>query len=796
MLKACHTVLFILFGVTISFAQQKISGVILDKLTKESLPYATIRTGNTAQGTISDINGAFSIVISNDVDQLHFSYAGYIYQSVKRPFADTVFLERAQGNMNEVIIRPDYDRIKYIINTAIERKKEHNPDKYEAYKCHVYYKMNADLLPTDKYKVDDSTNEIFNKYLEQRHILFGETYSKRSYRKTDKLQETILASRLSGFQKTYFTNLVTTLLPFHVYSDAIQMNGVNYSHPIAKGWQGRYEFSLNDELVQDGDTTFMLSYYPEKGVNFNSLRGIVYINSNGYAITHITTNSVDSNHQRYMKMEQNYQLAGNKWFPAELNYDFIFKKYPSPKIGMRLTGHSVVDSISFSETDLDKYSKAYPVILHDSIDLRTEDEWAAIRHEQISVKEQNTYAYMDSISEEVGIDKIMNAVGYFSITGRVPVKFIDIDLSRLYSYNAYEKSRLGLGLYTNDKLIKNISVGGWFGYGFKDKEWKYGASSKVYFNNKKEHWAEVAYENTYRNSGNVSIHRELDMRYYRSLLLDNVDRVEGYTATLHGRMGYFEGDIQYKQHSLIPRYSYKWGTTDALDKEFNVTEASVHFRYAYKEKRAPVFGYYFPVATNYPVFYLNLSAGRIADFGYGASYQRIIGAVNYRKHINRWGKDIIRVEAGALFTNQHIPVPRSFLLAANGYKLDKSYLYVYGGLVTMLPYTYYNDKYASLLYRHEFDRMLYKTRYSSPYISIAHNLLYGSLNKEHTLTAGDLGVPAVGYHESGLMLNRILRLNYLNIAYIDLNAGAFYHWYGPFDWSNNGTFVFGLGFGL
>ena len=244
-----YTLLLLTFlFVNNTFAQQIAAGVVLDAQSKETLPYATIRIGNTTQGTISDINGAYSLALNNAVNELHISYAGYIGRTIAKPFPDTILLQRKGGSMAEVVIRPDNEKVKRIINTAISRKDDHNPDKYEAYKCNVYYKMNADMLPSDKFSMDDSTTKEFNKFIEHQHVLFGETYSKRSYRRADKLQETILASRLSGFQKTYFTNLVTSLLPFHVYSADIMLNGVNYAHPVAKGWQGRYEFALYDEL--------------------------------------------------------------------------------------------------------------------------------------------------------------------------------------------------------------------------------------------------------------------------------------------------------------------------------------------------------------------------------------------------------------------------------------------------------------------------------------------------------------------------------------------------------------------
>lgn len=797
-MKYILTLFAFLSGFHLSFSQTKVSGVVKDVATNAPLPYATLRFGNTTQGAIADIDGRFSFTLPTGVTEVHVSYAGYIQGTFSYPLPNVIKLTPAGNNMSEVVIRPPYERIKYIINRAVDNKHNNNPDKYDKYSCHVYYKMNADLQANKGADISDSTMDKLRRFIENQHVLFGETYSRRSYRKPGKLQETILASKLSGFQKTYFTNLVTAFLPFHVYEDNITLNGTIYTHPVAGGWRSRYEFNIEQELVSaGGDTTFILSYYPKKGANFNSLRGTVYINSNGYAVSHITTNSIDSNNERYMKMEQNYRLVDGKWFPAELNYDFVFTKYPSPKVGMRLSGHSIVDSVSFGEERLERFRPAYPVRLHDSVDLRTDAEWAAIRKDTLTRRETETYVFMDSVSEEMGMDKLMRTASYASVTYRIPVKFIDIDLAKLYSFNAYEKTRLGLGLYTNDRLTKYASVGGWFGYGFKDKEWKYGASARIYPTGKKEYWLEAAYLNTYQNTGNVNIHRDLDRNYYRNLLLDKVDRVEGYTFTGHARAGYLDAELSYVNQTLNPQYDYAFGAYSTLrSHKFNVEELSLNLRFAYGEKRAPVFGHYLPVGTKYPILYLDVAAGSIDYLNTSENYIRAIGAVSYKKHTNRWGADLVRAEGGLLNTADDKPLPRSFLMGANGFRAKKNYIYAYGGFVTMFPYTYFNDRYASLIYRHDFDRMLYKTKYSSPFISLAHNMIYGSLSKNNTLTNGDISLPANGYHESGLMLNRVLRVNYVNLAYLDLNIGGFYHWNGAFDLKKNGTFVVGIGFGL
>ena len=64
--------------------------------------------------------------------------------------------------------------------------------------------------------------------------------------------------------------------------------------------------------------------------------------------------------------------------------------------------------------------------------------------------------------------------------GKIPVNIVDVDLLRLFSYNQYENVRLGAGLQTNEKFIKWLSLGGWAGYGFGDKQWKYGGFAEIY----------------------------------------------------------------------------------------------------------------------------------------------------------------------------------------------------------------------------------------------------------------------------------------------------------------------------
>ena len=781
-----------------TLAQNGVTGIVLDAETRQPLPFATIHIPGTKQGSITEMDGRFSINVPGN--EIELSYIGFEKTIFLLPHtSDSFFLKPLTNTMGEVVIKPPYDKVKRLVDLAIENKDSHDPEKYDWYRCHIYHKLTIDFLPDPKYTGKDSSIYKMKTFLDKSHLLFSENYTERTYRSPKQLQEVVLASKWSGMKKTHFTTLVTDFLPFDVYKDFIKLQGKDYLHPVSKGWQQRYDFDIVDELLDGSDTIFILKYGPKKNASFNSLKGTVYINSNGYAISHFITNTNDTVSNRYIKMEQVYRHVNGKWFPRELNYDFVFKKYPNEHIGLRLTGHSLIDSVSYDELSTFKFDKAHPVKLHDSADLRTEAQWATYRFDPLSQKEETTYKVIDSVleKENINLDGFLSVFGKTLALGLVPVGPVDIDIKRLLAFNNYEGTRLGIGLYTNERISRYFSVGGWFGYGFKDKVLKYGGNLQIMPMGNREHVLDLFYQKTYQNSGVVNFHRELDRSTVRNWVLAQVDQVEEYGATAQTRLGYWELTGQAKQQELIPQYSYTF-SEPGNNMRFDVREASIGLRFAYAEKRTPLSGYYLPQFNpGYPVLYMRVSGGTIGSGLYETEYYRALLGLTYNTHINRWGSDKFRVQGGMIKTLDDKALPRSFLLAGGGFRTTDDFQWqAWGGFVTMFPYQFFSDKYASLMYVHDFDRRLYKTKFSNPFVSVAHNVLWGQLNTVNETANAGIQAPDEFYHESGLILNHLYKFNYFNFAYLAFNVGAYYHWAPTFDWKKNGRIVFGIAFDL
>lgn len=781
-------VLLNLFCALITFSQQKLQGVIADSVTKQALPFATVQASNKKASVLSDIHGRYSITIPGSVNGLLFSYTGHktksmvINQVLTR---DTIFLAPSGTELAEVIVQPVQDKIRRIINAAVENKPRHNPELYDFYQCSVYYKMHADLLGL----ADDS--DVF--FRRDKYLLFSETYSRRLYKRPQQLQEIILASRFSGLQKTYFTNMITDVLPFHIYSSYINLNERDYINPIAAGWQQRYRFRLEDELTIDNDTVYVLSFAPKKGVAFNSLQGIVYINANGYAVSHIVASTGDTTADRQVQFEQIYTFINGRWFPKELNYDFTIKHFFSPEATMKWNGHSVIDSVSFNPLPPSAFDKAHPLKLSDSVDLYSEKAWALLRKDPITSKEQNTYHYLDSFVLVNKLERFITLAGRLSV-GRLPVGKFDLDINRIIVSNDYEGTRLGLGLYTNDKISKFYSVGGWAGYGFNDNVWKYGASFTLYPNGKKETWLQASYQKNYGNPGEVVLHEDLQNNF-SSWLLGKVDVLKEYALTANIRLGYWELRPAYKQGTEQPLYQNNFISNGKTFSSFHHKEASMGLRYAYGEKRFPVFDYYLPADTKYPITYLQAGAGNIQSAGYDANYIRTLAAITYTHHTNRWGVDHFRIDGGFIYATNNQELPQSYLLAGNGFNTNRVSFYASDGFISMKPYDFYTDRFAAFYYRHYFDKFLWDWKWSKPFIGLAHNLIYGTLNNENKRSNAGIRSFENGYHESGILLNQLLRFN-VHFADIFFNGGVFYHWNVEKDWKTNSVWVIGVTAGL
>lgn len=445
--------LFLMLLQSSSFAQRPLSGHILDAPTRQPLAFATISWQGS--GTVADVNGYFETTIPEEIQSVQVSYLGYEARRVSLGSGSnlTILLLPAKGSMSEFVVTPDNKKLRRIINTTVASRRRHNPDLYPAYQCRVYYKMITDVTPPERLKEDTSADgREGREFLNSHHLLISETYTTRSWRKPQTLQEDVQAQRFSGFKNPAFTSLITDVLPFHAYSDFIQLNGRDYASPIAPGCQSRFFMSIQEELITGSDTLWLIRFKP-KGKQ-QQLSGVLYIQSGDFALTKLLATARDTVLKRSIRMEQQYAKQDGRWFPEQLNYIFDWQlESDGEAYTIHMKGASVIDSVRYQLPEKFQFDKAHTVRVATGAGQRPDSIWQSVRPVALSERESNTYQFIDSIGEKFEVDRYLAYVPKL-LEGKFPAGPVDISLKRLIASNDYEKWRFGLGLQTNEKIVK------------------------------------------------------------------------------------------------------------------------------------------------------------------------------------------------------------------------------------------------------------------------------------------------------------------------------------------------------
>lgn len=793
--KQLYFILALLTGFALNSSAQTFSGTVTDTSGKP-LAFATIKLGDTKQGLMADLKGKFQVKLNGSFSFITISYLGYKTEKIdlknrNSEEAINVTLLPSPGNLDEVVVKSSYSKIRRIMNRALDNRGRNNPDKYDWYQCNIYYKTIIDGGPDTTMMKDSADKAEFLQFKETQHLFITETFSRRTWEKPQKLQEEVLGSRIAGFKKAWFSSLVTDVLPFHAYNDFLNLNGKDYHNPLSPGLFQRFDFRLEDEIFQGKDTIWHISFTPKK--NTDHLSGSLYISSKYYAIANLKAEHYDNELKRAVGVEQQYTFKDDRWFPEQLNYFIKWERIFGQAAELSLTGTSLIDSVSFVKSEKFRFDKAHTTRVLPGADELKDTAWKSLRPSPLTQKEQRTYVVMDSLGKAQKFDKLPALVEKLSL-GYFPTGPVDLEISRLYSYNKYEKNRFGFGFRTNEKIARRFAVAAWIGYGTGDKNFKYGGWAEYYADKYKEFVFRANYKNDLQDPGRLQISSELDKNFLRRFTLGRVDKIEQTTLEVNKRLGYWQLGLGFLSEKTTPQYAYALDHSGKQFTNFKTKEVVLSLRYSYAERMSPMLGKYYSAGSKYPTVFGKIRFGQMENDN--NHYIQAVAALKWHKHINRWGDEQYLLIGGATFSQK--PLPLSRLFAGNGFLVNDNSFYVFGGMQTMLPYQYYSDRFINFYWKHDFDFKFYTLKLSkkfssTPSFGIGYNVLWGKLKDSTAHKFIQFSVPDPAYHEVGGMVNRLLRMKFLGLYYINLNIGYYYHLDGPFDHNRNGRFVFGIG---
>ena len=773
-----------------SFAQQKITGLIINEETQEPLAFVNvIFKDQPTQGTISDIDGKFSLVTEENQTTLQLSYIGFETKIVDVNRSDsplTITLKPLEEQLDEVILTSGNPALS-IIEKAIANRRENHPENLPEF-SHDYYNKVIFDLQSDGKRVDSAFNAVFK----GGHILVMESITKKEFKYPRLTNETVIANKVSGFKNPMFTALATNMQPFSFYDEVIDLLDMHFLNPISDGALNKYDYELKETIIQHQDTIHLISFKPQEGKNIEGLKGLLYINTKNYAIQNVIASPFEEM-KIDLKIQQQYQyLPEEVWFPEQLNYSLKLSTNAGGNNDFIIAeGKSYIRNVNLQPNLTNKDFSATVLKIDEQAPKKDSLYWENHRIVPLNEQENITYRVVDSLGEEFKFDK---AISYMNKLpqGKVPIGKFDLDLKHLFGYNKHEGYRLGLGIYTNEKLIKNVELGGYFGYGFKDHEWKYGLSGKYTISKDDDIFIKAAYQDDIQEIGSYGLPISDEFfNGWRDFIIEKVDHIQKYSFTGGFRsFKYLTTEIELNHAKITPLNNYVFEAPDYNFSPFHHTSASIKLRYAYGEHFVQTPFQKTSLGTHFPILTLQYTRGFDDILEGDFRYQKIEARIEQDVFLKNFGKTSYRIQAG--YVDEVLP--RNLLFTGEGSNDEDIPIVIENTFQTMLPYEFLSDRYIDVFLSHNFGSLLFKAGKFNPEIIVHHNLGWGDLNEGYTLynfkTKEDI------YLEGGLEIARILKINYFDIGYITFGAGAFYR-YGNYqleDFDDNIAFKMNIGF--
>lgn len=471
-----------------SLYSQILSGILLDANTGERLPFGNITVKNSRKGTSTDIEGRFQILVQPADSALIFSYAGYekreilLHEFTCRQNC-TITLKPATLLIGEVQVFPGENPALRIIRQVRANRPQNDPENLESYYYKAYNKFIAAFDTSDLKIIKDSLkpDEVDSFALSvievsrEQYLLISESVSERRYLRPSKVNETVLASRISGLKNPVFSILATQLQSFTFYRDEFEIFNITLDNPISKRSENQYFFLIEDTLYDrnDADTVFIISYRPRPGQEHKSMKGLLYIATPDFAISNVIASPAKEENFS-VSVQQLYEKINGRWFPVQLNSDFKFRN-ASSDVSFTIYGsmRSYHRDINLTPNLRMRDFRSADLKINSDAGEKDSIYWSQFRVHELTEMENRTYEVIDSLGEVLALDRRITWLTAF-IDRKFRIKYVDIELDKILSYNVFEGLRTGIGLSTNERLHPRLTLSGFAGYGWKDRIWKFG----------------------------------------------------------------------------------------------------------------------------------------------------------------------------------------------------------------------------------------------------------------------------------------------------------------------------------
>ncbi len=304
----------------------KVSGKVVDIISREPLPFINVVFKGTTAGTTTDFDGNYTLTTDKPSDSLIFTYIGYDRLAIKIKRGETqqfnVGLNASTVALKEVVIKPGENPAHAILKKVIANKPLNDREKLDYYQYEVYNKIEFDINNiNDKFKKSavikpfkfvfdniDSSNIAEKPSLP---LFLSESISELFYRKKPKVtKEVIKATKVAGVDNESVSQFTGDLYQnVNIYDNAILVFGKNFTSPVSDAGLFFYRYYLIDSMIVDGKYCYQIQFKPKRKQSLCFV-GNMWINDTTFAIKRLEMNMAGDANINYINtfnVVQDYQ---------------------------------------------------------------------------------------------------------------------------------------------------------------------------------------------------------------------------------------------------------------------------------------------------------------------------------------------------------------------------------------------------------------------------------------------------------------------------------------------------------
>ena len=514
-----HLLSFFLFLQALIVNGQRITGVVTDAETGDTIPMASVAYKGHNVAVISSASGYYSIA-RHEGWNITFSAVGYkprivaIKKNTKSRL--NIKLQLDKQMMSEVTIKAERKRYSRKNNPAVElmrrvvaAKKKTDLDLNDYYQYNKYEKITLSLNDLKPEQLEENPFKKHPWLLEQvevsnvtgKNILpvsVDETVSQKVYRRDPHSEKTIIMGKTSkGVNDLFQTgDIINTVVKdvftnIDLYQNHIRLLQYPFISPISNEGIGFYRYHIEDTVAIEQDSCIHLHFLPNNQ-NDMGFRGDLYIlNDSSLHVRRCEMTIPKQSNVNFVEnvqiLQEYQQLPDGQWVLSkdDMTTDLSLVSFLRSATVTRTTR---LTDYSFDPIPKKLFKGMAKEVTEADAQMRDDDFWQQYRQVELTKSESGMDKFVHRIENIKGLKYVifgLKALFENSVETSTP-NYIDIcPVNTILTNNYVDGWRSRLSLKTTANVNKHFFLSGYYGHGWGSSKDYYLAEMTYSLNAKK-----------------------------------------------------------------------------------------------------------------------------------------------------------------------------------------------------------------------------------------------------------------------------------------------------------------------